>query len=248
MRPNVFYEFADPALESASAGRKLLLRMGEERRARQGEAAADKPIKMTVPGPFTMAQQAQDDFYGSVEAMAMDHAAAVNAEIKDLFAAGADFSADRRALDAGPSGRSHVVTASKTLARALDGVTGARRYISVSVTLMVSGKPSGYSFLPEFEQSAVQQVSVEAAQPKLDGAVLTKLPSKTIILGVHRPVRSEGRDAGDCCPTYSRGAEPCGAGARGGCTGLWAEISARVTWRTERCVLWSKARPWYVEN
>lgn len=144
----------------------------------------DRPIKMTVPGPFTMAQQAQDDFYGSVEAMAMDYAGAVNAEIKDLFAAGADFvQIDEPWMQARPDEARRYGL--KTLARALDGVTGTTAvHICFGYASMVSEKPSGYSFLPEFEQSAAQQISVEAAQPKLDGAVLERLPSKTIVLGV----------------------------------------------------------------
>src|SRR5918997_1842667 len=50
----------------------------------------ERKVKMTVPGPFTMSQQAQNDYYKSEEEAAMDYAGAVNQEIKDLFANGAD--------------------------------------------------------------------------------------------------------------------------------------------------------------
>jgi 5-methyltetrahydropteroyltriglutamate--homocysteine methyltransferase len=116
--------------------------------------------------------------------MAMDYAAAVNAEIKDLFAAGADFvQIDEPWMQARPDdARAYGL---KTLARALEGVTGTTAvHICFGYAQMVSDKPTGYSFLSELEHSAAQQISVEAAQPKLDGAVLERLPSKTIILGV----------------------------------------------------------------
>ncbi|HYS49091.1 MAG TPA: uroporphyrinogen decarboxylase family protein [Xanthobacteraceae bacterium] len=147
-------------------------------------AHPDRMIKMTVPGPFTMTQQAQDEFYGDERAMALDYAAAVNAEIKELFAAGADIvQVDEPWMQARPeNARTYGVEA---LNRALDGVAGTTAvHLCFGYAAMVREKPSGYSFLPELEQSAARQVSIETAQPNLDCAVLAGLPSKTIILGV----------------------------------------------------------------
>ncbi len=147
-------------------------------------ANTDRMIKMTVPGPFTMSQQAQNDFYSDEEEMALDYAAAVNAEIKDLFAAGADVvQIDEPYMQARPEkARRFGVTA---LDRALDGVTGTTAvHICFGYAAIIHVRPSGYSFLPELEHSAARQVSIETAQSGLDCAVLTKLPSKTIILGV----------------------------------------------------------------
>src|SRR5262245_32469638 len=146
-------------------------------------ANTDRMIKMTVPGPFTMAQQAQDDFYRDEEAMAMDYAAAVNAEIKDLFAAGADVvQIDEPWMQARPEkARAYGI---KVLDAALDGVTGTTAvHICFGYAQTVKVKPSGYSFLSEFEQSRARQVSVETAQPNLDCAQLAAL-RKTVILGV----------------------------------------------------------------
>jgi 5-methyltetrahydropteroyltriglutamate--homocysteine methyltransferase len=146
-------------------------------------ANTDRAVKMTVPGPFTMAQQAEDAFYGDERAMALDYAAAVNAEIKDLFDAGAEIvQIDEPWMQARPEkARQYGVDA---LNRALDGVAGTTAvHLCFGYAAMVKSKPSGYSFLPELEQSAAQQISVETAQPSLDCAVLAQL-SKTIILGV----------------------------------------------------------------
>ncbi len=147
-------------------------------------ANTDRMIKMTVPGPFTLAQQCEDHHYGDEQALALDYAAAVNAEIKDLFAAGADVvQFDEPWLQARPE--KAKTYGLKALARALDGVTGTIAvHLCFGYAQMVKNKPSGYSFLPELEQSAAGQISIEAAQPKLDLAVLKSLPSKTIMLGV----------------------------------------------------------------
>src|SRR5246127_2904253 len=143
-----------------------------------------RKIKMTVPGPFTMSAQCQDDFYGDEERLALDYAAAVNAEINDLFAAGADIvQIDEPWMQSRPEkARKYGV---KALDRALAGVGGTTAvHICFGYAAVVKDKPSGYSFLAEFDRSAVDQVSIEAAQPKLDLSVLQQLPSKTIILGV----------------------------------------------------------------
>src|SRR5215510_3950877 len=147
-------------------------------------ANTDRMIKLTVPGPFTMAQQAEDSFYRDEEAMALDYAAAVNAEIKDLFAAGADVvQIDEPWMQARPEkAKAYGI---KVLNAALDGVTGTTAvHICFGYAQTVKGdKPTGYAFLSEFEQARVQQVSVETAQPKLDCTQLAAL-SKTVILGV----------------------------------------------------------------
>ena len=147
-------------------------------------ANTDRKIKITVPGPFTMTQQAVDEFYKDEKAVSLDYAAAVNEEIKDLFAAGADVvQIDEPWMQASPDkARAYGVTA---LNRALDGVRGTTAvHICFGYAALVAGRPEGYSFLPELEQTPVQQVSIETAQSKLDCSVLQKLPSKTVLLGV----------------------------------------------------------------
>jgi 5-methyltetrahydropteroyltriglutamate--homocysteine methyltransferase len=147
-------------------------------------AHTDRKIKMTLPGPFTMAQQCEDEFYRDEEALALDYAAAVNAEVHDLFAAGADVvQLDEPWLQARPEkARQYGL---KALDRALDGVRGTTAvHLCFGYAQMVKAKPSGYSFLPELERSLARQVSIEAAQPKLDLSVLGELPTKTVVLGV----------------------------------------------------------------
>ena len=147
-------------------------------------AHTDRMVKITVPGPFTMSQQAQNDYYPDEEAMAMDYAAAVNEEVKDLFAAGADIvQLDEPYMQARPEkARKYALQA---LARALDGVTGTTAvHLCFGYAAIVHERPSGYSFLPELAQSAAKQISIETAQSSLDCSVLAKLPGKTIILGV----------------------------------------------------------------
>ncbi len=144
----------------------------------------DRMIKMTVPGPFTMSQQAQNDFYTDEEEMALDYAAAVNAEIHDLFAAGADVvQIDEPYMQARPEkARKYGL---KTLNAALDGVTGTTAvHICFGYAAIIHVRPEGYSFLPELAASPVRQVSIETAQSNLNCSVLEKLPGKTIILGV----------------------------------------------------------------
>jgi 5-methyltetrahydropteroyltriglutamate--homocysteine methyltransferase len=144
----------------------------------------DRAIKITVPGPFTMTQQALNDHYKTEEEVALDYAAAVNEEIKDLFAAGADFvQVDEPWMQSHPDkARKYGVTA---LNRALEGVKGATAvHICFGYAALVAGRPEGYSFLPELTASPVQQISIETAQSSLDCSVLEKLRGKTIILGV----------------------------------------------------------------
>jgi 5-methyltetrahydropteroyltriglutamate--homocysteine methyltransferase len=147
-------------------------------------ANTDHTIKATVPGPFTMGKQAQDDYYKDEEAVAFAYADALNGEIKDLFAAGADVvQIDEPWMQQHPEkARQYGL---KALNRALDGVGGTVAvHLCFGYAAVVHDKPTGYSFLAELEGAKAQQISIEAAQPKLDLAVLRRLPSKTIILGV----------------------------------------------------------------
>jgi len=148
------------------------------------KAHTDRAVKMTVPGPFTMSQQAQNDFYESEEALALDYAAAVNEEIRDLFAAGADIvQIDEPYMQARPAkARDFGLTA---LARAIDGVTGTLAvHICFGYAAIIHERPEGYSFLPELAGTDVDQISIETAQSNLDTSVLASLPGKTVILGV----------------------------------------------------------------
>lgn len=146
-------------------------------------ANTDRTIKITVPGPFTMSQQAQNDFYKDDQEMVLDYAAAVNAEIKDLFAAGADIvQIDEPYMQARPEkARKYGL---RGLEAALEGVKGTTAiHICFGYAAIIHVRPSGYSFLPELAASPVQQVSIETAQSNLDCSILEKLPGKTIILG-----------------------------------------------------------------
>ena len=142
-----------------------------------------RSIKITVPGPFTMSQQAQNDYYPSEEEAAIDYAAAVNEEIRDLFAAGADIvQIDEPYMQARPEkARQFGLSA---LNRALDGVTGTTAvHICFGYAAIIHERPSGYSFLPELAACSCEQISVETAQSHLDCAVLAELPGKKIMVG-----------------------------------------------------------------
>jgi 5-methyltetrahydropteroyltriglutamate--homocysteine methyltransferase len=143
----------------------------------------DRKTKITVPGPFTMLQQAQNDFYKTEEEAAMDYAAAVNDEIRDLFAAGADYvQVDEPYMQARPEkARQYGL---KALNRALEGITGTTIvHICFGYAAIIHQRPSGYSFLPELADCRCHQVSIETAQSNLDCSVLAKLPNKQILLG-----------------------------------------------------------------
>ena len=147
-------------------------------------AHTKKPIKMTVPGPFTMSQQAQNDYYRTAEEASLDYAAAVNEEIKDLFAAGADVvQVDEPYMQARPDkARQYGLTA---LNRALEGVNGTTCvHICFGYAAIIHERPSGYSFLPELAGCSCGQVSIETAQSKLDCSALLPLKDKQILLGV----------------------------------------------------------------
>lgn len=148
------------------------------------KANTDRMVKMTVPGPFTMSQQVQNDFYESSAELALDYAAAVNEEIRELFAAGADIvQIDEPYMQARPEmAREYGLAA---LNRALDGIVGTTAvHICFGYAAIIHERPEGYSFLPEFHDCACHQVSIETAQSGLDCSVLETLPDKTIILGV----------------------------------------------------------------
>ncbi len=147
-------------------------------------ANTDRMIKITVPGPFTMSQQVQNDYYDDEAEMAHDYAVAVNAEIKDLFAAGADIvQIDEPYMQARPEkARAYGLDAVKT---ALDGVNGRTAlHICFGYAALIHERPEGYNFLPELAETSLNDVSIETAQSNLDCKVLEKLDGKTIILGV----------------------------------------------------------------
>ncbi len=143
-----------------------------------------RTIKITVPGPFTMAQQAQNDYYPTAQAAAFGYAEAVNEEVRDLFAAGADIvQLDEPYLQARPeAAREYGVS---VLNRALEGITGTTAvHLCFGYAAIIHQRPSGYSFLPELADCAADQISIETAQSGLDCSVLASLTGKTIILGV----------------------------------------------------------------
>jgi 5-methyltetrahydropteroyltriglutamate--homocysteine methyltransferase len=147
-------------------------------------ANTDRKIKITVPGPFTMAQQAQNDFYKDEAEMAHDYAVAVNAEIRDLFAAGADYvQVDEPYMQARPEkARQYGLAA---LDRALEGIEGQTAvHICFGYAAIIHARPTGYSFLPELCKCRVRQISIETAQSNLDTSVLKNFSDQTIILGV----------------------------------------------------------------
>jgi 5-methyltetrahydropteroyltriglutamate--homocysteine methyltransferase len=143
----------------------------------------ERMTKITVPGPFTMLQQAQNDFYQSEEEAALDYAQAVNEEIKDLFAAGADVvQIDEPYMQARPEkARQYGLAA---LNRALEGVTGTTCvHICFGYAAVIHQRPSGYSFLGELAGCRCRQVSIETAQSHLDTSVLRELEGKQILVG-----------------------------------------------------------------
>ena len=145
----------------------------------------DRPAKITLPGPFTMAQQAQNAFYPDVEALAMDFAVAVNAELHDLQAAGADvIQLDEPWLRNDPEAAKRFAV--PAINRALAGITvpSVVHLCFGYAAVVKTQKPTGYAFLPQLADSIAQQISIEAVQPKLDLGILNELAGKTIVLGV----------------------------------------------------------------
>jgi 5-methyltetrahydropteroyltriglutamate--homocysteine methyltransferase len=159
-------------------------RAGEVRDVQFLRQNTERTIKATLPGPFTMAQQAQNEFYGDTAELLMDLAAAVNQEARELKAAGADvIQLDEPWLRMDPEGaKRHAVQA---INRALEGINGPTAvHLCFGYAQLVKDKPSGYAFLPQLGESTVGQISIEAAQPNIDLGVLKDLSGKKIILGV----------------------------------------------------------------
>ena len=144
----------------------------------------DRATKITLPGPFTLAMQAKDDFYNDDEAMAMDYAVAVNEELRDLKATGVDvLQLDEPWLQARPEQATRYGV--RAINRALEGITGPTIvHLCFGYAAAVSNKPSGYSFLPQLADCVAGQISIEAAQPRLDLGVLRELTGKTVLVGV----------------------------------------------------------------
>jgi 5-methyltetrahydropteroyltriglutamate--homocysteine methyltransferase len=147
-------------------------------------ASTDRLTKITLPGPFTMSQQAKNEFYADEEEAALAFADAVNAELKDLKRAGADvLQLDEPWLQARPEQAARFGV--KAINRALAGVPGpVAVHVCFGYAALVADKPSGYSFLPQLADCVADQISIEAAQPRLDLGVLDDLKGKTILLGV----------------------------------------------------------------
>jgi 5-methyltetrahydropteroyltriglutamate--homocysteine methyltransferase len=166
--------------------------VGPIRRARPVEvrdvkllrSLTDRRIKITVPGPFTMTQQAQDDHYGDGRSLALAYAEAVNEELRDLKSAGADVvQIDEPYLQARPEAAREY--ALEVIDRALDGIAGdVVLHTCFGYAHIVHERLPGYPFLRELNDCAATHISLEAAQPALDPQVLTALPDKTIVLGV----------------------------------------------------------------
>jgi 5-methyltetrahydropteroyltriglutamate--homocysteine methyltransferase len=164
-------------------------------------ANTDRAIKATLPGPFTMSQQAQDDYYHDEEAFALALAEAVNAEVRDLFAAGADVvQLDEPYLQARSEKAERF--AIKAINRALEGITGTTAlHTCFGYSHIVHSRPSGYPFLEQLADVSAKQISLESAQQKVDLSVLTSLRNKQLIVGVidladDSPVEDEETVAG----------------------------------------------------
>ena len=144
----------------------------------------DRRVKITVPGPFTMTQQAQNDHYPDERSLALAYAQAVNEELRDLKSAGADVvQIDEPYLQARPEAAKDY--ALEAIEQALDGIEGDTvLHTCFGYAHLVHDKPDGYPFLAELDGCAATHVSLEAAQPNLDPSMLESLPSKVVVLGV----------------------------------------------------------------
>jgi 5-methyltetrahydropteroyltriglutamate--homocysteine methyltransferase len=143
-----------------------------------------KLVKITLPGPFTLAQQAEDLYYRDDEALAMAFAVAVNEELRDLKAAGADVvQLDEPWLESRVDAARRY--AARAIDRALEGLAGPTVvHVCFGYAAAVRSKPSGYAFMPALAETSATQISIEAAQPRLDLGVLSELGGKTVVLGV----------------------------------------------------------------
>jgi 5-methyltetrahydropteroyltriglutamate--homocysteine methyltransferase len=156
----------------------------EVRDVRFLRANTERAVKITLPGPFTMTQLCEDDHYGDERALGLAFAAAVNAEVRDLFAAGADVvQIDEPYLQAQPDkARQYGL---ELLEAALQGIAGPTCvHLCFGYAALVKERPSGYSFLPELAATPCQQISIETAQSGLDCSVLRELPGKSFLVGV----------------------------------------------------------------
>ena len=184
----------EPATVLSRSGNPTLVPrvVGEIRRPRPVQARdveylrarTDAKIKVTIPGAFTMVKLAKDEFYGDQERLIMAYAAVLNDEIRDLKNAGADLvQIDEPYLQVHPAEAEQFGVAA--IDRALEGIAGPTAvHLCFGYAYVVKDKPSGYSFLPQLEQCSADAISIEAAQPGLDPAVLAELPTKQIIYGV----------------------------------------------------------------
>lgn len=156
----------------------------EVRDARFLRANTALPAKITLPGPFTMSMQVKDEYYHDPEALAMAYAAAVNEELRDLKATGMDVvQLDEPWMQARPEQASRFGV--KALNRALEGIPApVTVHLCFGYAKVVNNKPSGYSFLPQLADSTANQISIEAAQPRIDLGVLRELGDKSVLLGV----------------------------------------------------------------
>jgi 5-methyltetrahydropteroyltriglutamate--homocysteine methyltransferase len=145
---------------------------------------ASRAAKITLPGPFTLSRQVQNIFYADEEELAMDYAAAVNQELRALKATGIDVvQLDEPWVRTAPDKAARYAV--KAINRALEGIEGPTIvHLCFGYAAVVRDKPSGYSFLPQLADAVAQQISIEAAQPKLDLGVLRELSGKAIMLGV----------------------------------------------------------------
>jgi 5-methyltetrahydropteroyltriglutamate--homocysteine methyltransferase len=173
-----------PTLVPRIVGRVKRTRAVEVEDIKFARANTGRPLKITLPGAFTMTRQAKNEFYSDEADLAMDYAAALNEEILELKAAGVDvIQLDEPWMQAFPEEARRFAVAA--INRALKGVAGTTIvHMCFGYAAMVSGKPSGYSFLPELSETTAQQISIEAAQPNLDLEILRELPDKTVLVGV----------------------------------------------------------------
>lgn len=147
-------------------------------------AHTDRPIKITIPGAFTMAKLAKDEHYGDQEALIMAYAAALNAELREMKAAGADvLQIDEPYMQANPEEADRWGVAA--IDAALDGIEGPTVvHLCFGYAHSVKDKPPGYSYLPQLDACRADAISIEAAQPRLDPSVLRRLPNKKVLYGV----------------------------------------------------------------
>ncbi len=147
-------------------------------------AHTDRPIKVTIPGAFTMAKLALDEHYRDAQELIMAYAGVLNEEVRDLKAAGADvIQIDEPYMQANPAEAARYGIAA--IDRALDGIAGPTVvHLCFGYAYVVRDKPSGYSFLPELDGCRATAISIEAAEPRLDPAILDRLPSKQVLFGV----------------------------------------------------------------